>query len=179
MCEGFSLDDVLALDAASIAEHGFVVIGVDGPDRGDDGPVAWAYTVGLLDAVDHPEMVIAGVSAETGGSVLSMLARAALEGERFEVGDTIDLGRGLARVGAVHEIQREVGTFNMWDNLQRYGAVRERELEVVQIVLPSAFFCGDHGGLQPRLDDPGARVDARRPRPNRAERRRRSRRQPA
>jgi hypothetical protein len=173
MCEGLSLDDVLALDAASIAEHGFVVIGVDGPDPGADGPVPWAYTVGLLDAVDHPEMVIAGISAQTGGSVLSMLAEAALEGERFEVGDTIDLGRGIARVGAVHDIQRELGTFNMWDNLQRNGTLRARELEVVQILLPSSFFCRDQTGVQPRLSDPGARVDTRRPRPNRAERRRR------
>jgi hypothetical protein len=172
MCEGFSLDDVLALDAASIAEHGFVVIGVD-------APVAWAYTVGLLDAVDHPEMVIAGVSAETGGSVLSMLARSALEGERFDVGDTVDLGRGVARVGAVSEIQRDLGTFNMWDNLQRHGTLRARELEVVQIVLPPAFFRSGHGGLQPRLDDPDARIDAPGPRPNRAERRRRSRKHPA
>ena len=176
MCEGFSLDEVLARDAESIAEHGFVVIGVDGSDRGVDDPVAWAYTVGLLDAADHPELVIAGVSAETGGSVLSTLARAALDGERFEVGDTIDLGRGVAHVGAVDEIQRELGTFNMWDNHQHHGTVRARELKVVQILLPSGFFGSDRGARQPRLDDPGARVDARRPRPNRAERRRRPRR---
>ena len=30
MCEGFSLEDVLALDAAHIAEYGFMIIGVEG-----------------------------------------------------------------------------------------------------------------------------------------------------
>jgi hypothetical protein len=70
MCEGFSLDDVLALDAARIAEYGFVVIGVEGRDDDDDHPPAWAYTVGLLDAADHPEMIVAGVSTETSGSFL-------------------------------------------------------------------------------------------------------------
>ena len=42
MCEGFSLDDVLALDAARIAEYGFMVIGV-GSEEADHAP--WAYTV--------------------------------------------------------------------------------------------------------------------------------------
>jgi Domain of unknown function (DUF4262) len=167
MCEGFSLDDVLALDAADIAEYGFVVIGVDDPDRGADDPRSWAYTVGLLDAVDHPEMVIAGVSAETSGSVLSMLARSALAGERYEVGETIDLGCGVARVGAVDEIQYELDTFNMWRNLWRNGTLDASELEVVQIILPSTFFCSAHRQRQPLLDDPDARVDTPRPRPNR------------
>ena len=55
MCEGFSLEDVLALDAATIAEYGFMVVGVDAPDRSEHDPPPWAYTVGLLDAADHPE----------------------------------------------------------------------------------------------------------------------------
>ena len=173
MCEGFSLEDVLALDAATIAEYGFMVVGVDAPDRSEHDPPPWAYTVGLLDAADHPEMIIAGVSAETSASVLSMLADAALEGERFEVGDTIDLGVGIGRVGAVDEIQYGLDTFNMWHQLRRYGTVRTPELEAVQIILPSKFFCSDHRHAQPLLADPDARVDARRPSANRAERRRR------
>jgi len=31
ICEGFSLEDVLALDAAAIDEYGFIVVGVDDP----------------------------------------------------------------------------------------------------------------------------------------------------
>jgi hypothetical protein len=133
MCEGSSLDAVLTLDAARIAEYGFIIVGVGGPDGRDDDPRSWAYTVGLLDAVGHPEMVIAGVSTETSGSLLSVLARSALAGERYEVGETIDVGRGAARVGAVNEIQYELDTFNMWHNLQRNGTLRTSELDAVQI----------------------------------------------
>jgi Domain of unknown function (DUF4262) len=173
ICEGFSLDDVLALDAARIAEYGFMIVGVGGPDGRDDDPRSWAYTVGLLDAVGHPEMVIAGVPTETSGPLLSVLARSALEGERYDVGETIDVGRGAARVGLVNEIQYELDTFNMWHNLRSNGTLRTPELEAVQIVLPSTFFCSVHRQVQPLLDDPEARVDAYRPPPNRAERRRR------
>lgn len=173
MCEGFSLEDVLALDAARIDEYGFVVIAVDDPDRSDDDHPPWAYTVGLLDSVDQPEMIIAGVKTETSGSLLSALGRAALAGERFEVGHTIDLGQGVARVGAVNPVQYELDTFNMWHQLQGYGAVESPELEAVQIILPSTFFCSCHRNSQPLLGDRSARVDARPPGPNRAERRRR------
>jgi hypothetical protein len=175
ICEGFSLDDVLALDAARIAEYGFVLIGVAGRDGDPEDLSPWAYTVGLLDAADHPEMIIAGVSNETSQSVLSMLARSVLDGEYYDVGDTIDLGRGVARVGAVDAVQYELDTFNMWHNLRAYGTLRTAELEAVQIILPPTFFCSAHGDSQPLLDEPGARVGLRSVRPNRAERRRRPR----
>jgi len=86
---------------------------------------------------------------------------------------THDVGHGVARVGAVNEIQYELDTFNMWHNLRRNGTLRTSELTAVQIVLPSTFFCSDHRQAQPLLDDPEARVDAHRRPPNRAERRRR------
>jgi hypothetical protein len=172
ICDGLSLDDVLEDDAARIAEHGFVLVGVEDPEGPEDHP-PWAYTVGLLDAADHPEMIITGVPTELSGSLLSLLARSVLAGERYEVGETIGLGhgRGSARVGAVNEIQYELSTFNMWHQLHLHGAVRASELQAVQIILPSARFCSDHG-VQPRLDDPAARVNVRRPRANRAQRRR-------
>jgi hypothetical protein len=169
MCEGFSLDDVLALDAAHVAEYGFVTIGVD---VSSTGGCPWAYTVGLLDAADHPELILAGPSLETIGPILSTFAHAVLDdGERFEVGDRVDLGPGDAVIGAVHEIQYVLNTFNFWHNLADYGALRSTALEAVQIVLPSALFCVQHRFAQPRLSDRNARVGL--PLANRAERRRR------
>ncbi|HEY7136576.1 MAG TPA: hypothetical protein VIB48_16100 [Acidimicrobiia bacterium] len=58
ICEGFGMDDVLALAEARIAEHGFTMQGVSDPDVPDDAN-GWVYTMGLLDAADHPEMVVA------------------------------------------------------------------------------------------------------------------------
>src|SRR5207237_48832 len=37
MCEGFSLEDVLALDEAHIAEYGFMVVGVNGGEDDERG----------------------------------------------------------------------------------------------------------------------------------------------
>jgi hypothetical protein len=170
MCEGFSLDDVLALDAAHIAEYGYIGIGVD--VEPPDTP--WAYTVGLLDAADHPELIIAGPSLATCGPILSMLAHAVLDdGERFEAGDRIDLGRGDAVIGPVHDIQYELETFNFWHNLADFGAIRSPALEAVQVVLPRSFFCAANREAQPVLSDRNARIGQRPA--NRAERRRRPR----
>ncbi len=169
MCEGFSLDDVLALDAARIAEYGFVIIGVEGREP-DHGP--WAYTVGLLDAADHPELIMAGPKLETCGAILSVLGHAVVdEGERFDVGDRIDTPAGDAIVGVVHQIQYALDTFNFWYNLHEFGALRTHALEAVQIVLPPGFFCHEHRDSQPVLAHQLARVGERPA--NRAERRRR------
>ena len=70
MCEGFSLDDVLALDAAHIAEYGFINIGVDVEPPA--GP--WAYPVGLLDTAGHPELIVAGAPLARCGPILATLA---------------------------------------------------------------------------------------------------------
>jgi hypothetical protein len=173
MCEGFSLDDVLALDAAHIAEYGFINIGVDIQPPG----TPWAYTVGLLDAADHPELIVAGPSLATCGPILGALARSVVDdGERYEIGDRIDVGRGDAVIGAVHEIQYVLETFNFWHHLADYGAVHALALEAVQVMLTRRMFCAEHGDAQPVLSDCNARV-GRRP-ANRAERRRRPRGRP-
>ena len=159
MCEGFSLDDVIALDAARIAEYGVVTQGVVGPGGADDGLGSWVYTIGLLDAAAHPEMIIAGVSPNLGASVLSTLIRAVLDGERFEVDETIDLGRGVAVVGSVHKIQYALDTFNMWRELRKAGVLRVRELAAVQIRLPDELFAPGRRPSQPVLSDRDARVE--------------------
>jgi hypothetical protein len=158
MCDGFSVDDVLALDAAHIAEYGFALQGVVGPGGEDDGVGSWVYTVGLLDAAEHPELIVAGASPNTSASVLSALAGAVLEGERFEVGDTIDLGGAIARVGSVHEIQYELDTFATWHRLKDAGVLRAREVVAVQVTVPYELFPPAGPSSQPVLANPGARV---------------------
>jgi hypothetical protein len=157
VCEGFSIDDVLALDATRIAEYGFLLQGVVGPGGENDGNGSWVYTVGLLDAASHPELIVAGLSVNSGASLLSMLARSVLAGERYAVGETIDLGCGIARVGAVHDVQYELDTFNIWRQLRAIGVLREGDLEAVQIEVPDE--CLPSGSAtQPVLADRDARV---------------------
>jgi hypothetical protein len=159
VCEGFSVDDVVALGAARIAEHGYGIQGVVGPGGAEDGFGSWVYTVGLLDAAGHPELIIAGGFPAWSASVLSLLAGSTLAGERYQVDETIDLGAGgIARVGSVNEIQYELDTFNMWHNLKSAGVLHAPELEAVQITVSDVFFPPGSRSSQPSLADPDARV---------------------
>lgn len=173
MCEGFSLDDALALDAARLDRYGFIIQGVGSPAGGPHGP-EWVYTVGLLDRVGHPELIVAGPGWQRGGDVLHVLAHAVLDGERFEVGETIRFDGDVARVGAVDPVQYELDTFNTWHNLRSIGVLQTAQLEAVQIVVPDDWMCGCH--TQPVLADPAARILAPRGRAHRAARRAPSRR---
>ena len=159
ICEGFSPDDVLALDAAHIAEHGVAMQAVVGPGGADDGVGSWVYTVGLIDEAAHPELIIAGVAPSSCASLLSALSSWVMEGERFEVGDTIDLGDAIAHVGAVHEIQYELDTFATWHRLKDAGVLRARELVAAQIIVPYELFPPARPSSQPVLADRGARVE--------------------
>ena len=157
MCEGFSLEDVLALESSAIDEYGFIVTAVDSPDESSP-PIPWCYTIGLLDA-GHPELIVAGPSVEVGGDLLSRLGKRVLAGEHFRVGRRVKVRRGSARVGVVHPIQYDLGTFNFWHIHRAAGTLHADELEAVQIFVPSSWFCASHQGAQPDLSDPNVRLD--------------------
>ncbi len=136
VCEGFSIEDVTALDAIRIEEHGWAVQAVSGPGGADAGAQSWTYTVGLLDAADHPELIMAGVEPSVASSILSMLAESVVDGERYLVDETIDLVGAIAVVGAVHDLQYERDTFSTWYRLKSAEVLHARQLEAVQIKLP-------------------------------------------
>ena len=157
ICDGFTIEEVVRQDAAEIAEHGFVLQAVAGESGRSDDPGSWVYTVGLLDTIGHPELIVAGTDVDTGGRVLSYLAHWAMEDdEHFEPGDAIELGPGLAHVRAVHATHygRNRGTFNMWYALKAARAIRTRRLRAVQIVLPAELCPFGERSWQPDLSDP-------------------------
>jgi hypothetical protein len=161
ICDGFSIEEVIERDAARIAEHGFMVQAVTGESGRADDPRSWSYTIGLLDAIGHPEMIVAGTDVETSTRVLVHLGQWAMEDdERFEPGDGIELGPGVADVGAVHAAHygRNRGTFNMWYTLKRAKVVTARRLQAVQILLPDELCPFGDRSWQPDLSDPAARV---------------------
>ena len=171
ICDGASLEEVLASDAARIDEHGYVMMGVEGDADGVVQP--WVYTIGLLDLAVHPELIVVGAEIDTAAWLLRLVAEKVLDGARFRAGDTIALPPGNARLRDVHEVHYDNGTFNMWHELRAYGAFDAPELTALQMMLPRSLFCPEHRDSQPLLSDP--RVCITGPRPNRAERRRRQR----
>ena len=170
ICDGMSHEELFEREAELIAEHGYIVRGVNG----DGAHKSWAYSIGLVDIAEHPELIVVGVEAGFAMKLVQLLSEWVLDGDYFFVGDTIQLAdQGIARIGSVHDIQYKLETFASWYALRALGAVHA-DLEALQIVLPSRLFCGTHAHQQPLLDNPHARVGEI-VYPNRAERRRRKR----
>jgi hypothetical protein len=161
---------VFAHDAAIIEEHGYLVTGVGGGD-----PPHWAYTVGLLDRVAHPELIVAGPHFEVSGRLITEIGRTILDGHRYAVGDTWTSTTGTVRFGAVHPIQYRLGTFNSWLGLAESGYLRSTELEAIQLLAPVSSFCRCELCAQPDLSRPESRVGVAPLHPNRAARRARRR----
>lgn len=160
MCEGFSQEDMFAEDAAIIEEHGYLVTGVGSAD-----PPHWAYTVGLLDRKDHPELIVAGPHFRIASAIIDRVGRRILDGARFAAGDQIDIEAGelfdceaTLRVGAVEPIQYRLDTFNVWFALADHGAVRTHELRALQLVAPAEVVCPCGLCDQPDLSRPESRV---------------------
>ena len=156
-CDGFSREEALAHDAALIEKHGFMVMGV--VHGGDPEKRDWAYTIGLGDRADHPELIVAGASFEFTGPWLNELGRRVLTGERFAAGDAVPTSQGTARFDTVHEIQFRLGTFDGWLALAAEGAVRSDHLVALQVFAPEHWFCPEHRGRQPALAHAHERVD--------------------
>jgi uncharacterized protein DUF4262 len=153
MCEGFSIEDDLALDAAMIAEYGHMVTGVDG----GDGP-SWTYTVGLYERVGHPELIVAGAEIVSSAKLLNQIARLVVAGRVFGAGDMWKSPSGLVRFGRVDPIQFRLGTFNVWLALIDAGHLRSNDLIALQVFAPATWFCRGHQACQPDLSRPESRV---------------------
>src|SRR4051812_14474462 len=104
---GASWEEVLEEQALKLAVYGYFMTGVL-----DDDCEPWLYTVGLLDAAGHPELVIAGPKADTCASVLHELAERVMAGERFGVGDTATAAGDPVSFGAVDLAHYADDTFN-------------------------------------------------------------------
>jgi hypothetical protein len=160
MCDGFSLEDDLALSAAAMVEYGYITIGIDEPDEPDCPN--WTYTVGLIEHFDHPELIVAGPAVHPSHDLIHQLGHLILDdGCEFAEGDAVDSPFGLVLFAAVHPVQYQLQTFNRWNLLAEHGHLRCRELEALQVFMPDAWPCDGPARKQPDLSDPAARVDGR------------------
>jgi hypothetical protein len=106
ICDGYTQDEVLALQAARLEIDQFYVQLVAAPEHRPG--YQWGYTVGLIDAAEHPELIVAGAEPEVSWRLLTSLGRAVLEGTRLDVGHRINLGddpHDVAWVAVVDPVQ--------------------------------------------------------------------------
>src|SRR5438270_10616514 len=66
MCNGKTESEVLLDLGEKIRRNGYALQGVEG---GASEP-SWVYTIGLLDHLDHPELIVAGPEAERSAAII-------------------------------------------------------------------------------------------------------------
>lgn len=109
MCDGYTWEEVQQWYADAIAVHGWAVIGVE-----DEHLTGWAYTVGLVDGFDHPELIVVGMGFKGAKRLLNDLGHQILNGKRFTIESVAEVGDHLFTFGPVDEEQFEHETFNGW-----------------------------------------------------------------
>ena len=84
LCDGGTIEDLERLIAAHIIEPGWHVAGVEGAGR----DASWAYTIGLLERFDHPELIVTGCCCgPCAMACVNSLAASVRDGARYAVGD--------------------------------------------------------------------------------------------
>ncbi len=168
LCNGISVDALMTQTFERIAANRFTMVGVEGPRR-------WAYTVGLVESFDHPELIVTGLEFERTSALLTGVADRVRAGERFtNAAGPIDVADTRVHFTPVHPAQWVQGRFNMWSAYYDWVGLR-LDPTAIQVVWPLGSGCPPDRqcNCQPMLDhDPGHGVHGR----NRAERRRAGRR---
>ena len=164
LCDGMDPGVLMLQTRDRIERFGFTVMAIEASSP-------WAYTIGLVEKFEHPELVITGLSTQSSYDALSAAAEHVRLGERYErVGERFDLHGATVRVGAIHTEQWRHGRFNGW--LEFYDwEMRSPLRRALQLIVddPKHRCSLPRGECQPLLDtDPQHDVN----RMNRAERRR-------
>ena len=124
----------------------------------------WAYTIGLLERFNHPELVIAGVGLDLAADILNGLGEEIRQGQRFEAGTHLLGGDGeVIRFVPVHEAQFGHGVFDSWFDQYRSLGPDVLELRALQVRLPDSYYCSCHAAAVPRLDTPRDVLGSRAP----------------
>lgn len=155
MCDGKTLGEVLLEMHLRIADQGWDLVCVEG-DPPQYPP--WAYTVGLCDGFEHPELVVTGARLETAAAILDVLAGMVDdEAAWYRPGDVVHLGDRTVHLAAVHPGHLRTCLFNGWDRYYRALGHPMPDLRVLQVVLDEDWFCSCHGG--------GSQLDLSKPPP--------------
>ena len=172
MCDGATLDDLVEDLRHEIATLGFAIVTVcdDGDDRGD------AYTIGLIEGWDHPELMIRGYQLSTAQGILREFGHLVACDLRLEGRPTVGYDGAELGVVPIDQVHLDGDLMAAWHWC--YGTNPERELRALQVVLPDDGFCYVHQKSQLLLGTLGHRDPSRRHRPPRRRGARRTYRKP-
>jgi hypothetical protein len=141
MCSGATVKDVVNRLHREIEDRGFAIVPVEDASE----KTSWAYTIGLVDSMNHPELVVAGHPLGAAVRVLGELGQAVLGGHRLEPDDSPITFHGAAvGVVPVHQWHLHQGLIAAWH--WYYDGVGRPDVEprALQILLPDAYVCPAH-----------------------------------
>ena len=109
MCDGYTWEETCQWYHDAMQVHGWAVVGVD-----DETLTGWAYTLGLVEGYDHPELIEVGMSWKGAQRALNELGAQIQAGARFTTDSVAEMGDHLWTFGPVAEEQFDHETFNAW-----------------------------------------------------------------
>lgn len=132
ICDGGTEEEFQELVGFEIQLNGFHLQAVAGDRRRNP----WAYTVGLLERFEHPELIVNGRGClDCLSRTLSELGQRVALGEHFVMGDEATTARDVElRFGAVHRGQWSTDRFNVWHShyaARPWPAPEPRALQVL------------------------------------------------
>ena len=148
MCENCDL--TLERLPGRIRDNAFTVlsVGSSATARG------WAYTIGLVDAYGHPELVIAGLPLNRMVGPLTALARCVAAGDRIDTPGQHGFNGAAIGTVPVHSRHLERGLMARWSWYYDLVGRFDLQLRALQIVLPVGEYCWHHQTEQPDLGSP-------------------------
>ena len=90
ICQGQTREEMLSVQKEHIERYGWSIVAVDG--KPPQAP--FAYTIGLTRFHGHPELLVTGVDAVSGGALLNALGEEVRGGRRHCPGHLIELQDG-------------------------------------------------------------------------------------
>jgi hypothetical protein len=112
MCNGETIEESFAFLGDTIDRVGWALQGVDAGSPGR----SWAYTIGLIESYDHPELIVTGVDLAVAERMLNTMSKQVARGDRYEPGEVVEFGNGdvVARILGVHVSHFHTDRFAMW-----------------------------------------------------------------
>jgi hypothetical protein len=146
ICDGMSHEESNQRTMLAIERYGWSIVGVEAGPR-----IGWAYTIGLLEGFDQPELVVVGVEWPASADLLNRLGERAAAGASLHPG-MIGPPPDHAGFGAVApEHWKARSTFAGWQSYYEWRGGPPADPVAVQVFVP-----GEPASRLVRLDDPDA-----------------------
>jgi len=135
----------------NIEKHGWNIIFVFSPE-GEEG-IAYAYTIGMRQTCDHPDLILSGLPYETAGIILNHIGKDIKEGLQLTHGEELPgyLGDNykikVVKVDVLKYQQVILQCMNYYEDRD----VDPRDIEFFQIVWPDKD--GEYDTTHPKLQD--------------------------